>query len=63
MNADEIAIMRAYINGINKHTDMVTYQIPETTCPHCGNVNKAVENQSASSLVFLRNQLGLLVTT
>lgn len=63
MNADEIAVMRAYVNGINKHSDMLTYQIPETTCPHCGHVNEATPNQSASALVFLRNQLGLLVTT
>lgn len=63
MSADEIAVMRAYVNGINKHSDMLTYQIPETTCPHCGHVNEATPNQSASALVFLRNQLGLLVTT
>ena len=63
MNSDEIAVMRAYVNGINKHSDMLTYQIPETTCPHCGHVNGATPNQSASALVFLRNQLGLLVTT
>lgn len=64
MNADEIAVLRAFINEINnKNEGMVSYQIPETTCPHCEHVNAATPNQTASSLVFLRNQLGLLVTT
>jgi hypothetical protein len=64
MTADEIAVIRAYISDIStKRSDLVTYRVPETTCPVCGHVNPAVENQSASALVFLRNQLGLLVTT
>lgn len=60
MTADELAILHAYIDELNSSSDDVTYQIPETTCPYCGHVNPAVENQSASSLVFTRNQLGRL---
>lgn len=63
MSIDEITIVRAYINKINEHSSDITYRIPETTCPHCGHVNPAQENQTAASLVFLRNQLALLVTT
>lgn len=63
LNSDEMSVVKAYINEINNKSELLTYQIPETTCPHCGNVNKATEDQSASALVFLRNQLGLLVTT
>ena len=63
LSPDEITILKAYINAINQKEDDVTYKIPETTCPHCGHQNPAQLNQSASSLVFLRNQLALLVTT
>jgi len=63
LSADEITVLKAYINNINDKSDDITYQIPETTCPHCGHKNPAQLDQSASSLVFLRNQLALLVTT
>lgn len=63
LTIDEITVLKAYINNINENSANITYRIPETTCPYCGHVNPATENQSASSLVFLRNQLALLVTT
>lgn len=61
MPSDQLAIIRAYIGELSKNSTDITYQMPETTCPHCGHVNPANENQSATALVFLRNQLGLLV--
>lgn len=64
LSIDEINITKAYINELSlKHTEDITYCIPESTCPHCNHVNKGQENQTAVSLVFSRNQLGLLVTT
>ena len=62
-NADQRSYVSAHINAINtKDENDVTYQIPETTCPTCGKVNPAIKNQTASSLVFLRNRLGVLAT-
>lgn len=61
MPSDQLAVVRAYIGEINKHKDDITYKIPATTCPHCGQENPEQKNQSAMSMVFLRNQLGLLV--
>lgn len=63
LNADENAILAAYIRKINEKTEWFTYQIPETTCPHCGATVPAVGDQQASGLVFLRNRLALLTTT
>lgn len=62
MNADENGLISAYINSINERIDWFSYQIPETTCPHCGHVNPALSDQSASALVFLRSRLGVLAT-
>ena len=62
MNADENGLISAYINSINERIDWFSYQIPETTCPHCGHVNPALADQSASALVFLRSRLGVLAT-
>ena len=63
MNADETSIIASYIRKINEKTEWFTYQIPETTCPHCGTTVAAVGDQQASGLVFLRNRLGLLATS
>lgn len=62
LNSDEIAIIRAYMESINDGNDLVTYQQPETVCPHCGNVNKAIES-SAASMLFLRVSLAMLTNT
>ena len=63
LNADENAIIAAYIRKINEKTEWLTYQIPETTCPHCGATVPAVGDQEAAGLVFLRNRLALLATS
>jgi hypothetical protein len=63
MTADENAVIAAYIRKINEKTEWFTYQIPETTCPHCGKTTPATGDQQASALVFLRNRLALLATS
>ena len=60
-NADQHAIIAAYINKINERVDWFTYQIPETTCPHCGQINTGSSEQAAN-LVFTRNRLAVLAT-
>lgn len=62
LTSDEIATIRALTESINKNNDMITYQTPDTTCPHCNHQNIG-EPQQAASMVFLRNQLALLVNT
>ena len=62
LNADQNSIITAHINAINQRVNWFTYQIPETTCPECGFVNPANDGQTASSLLFLRNRLAVLVT-
>lgn len=62
-NVDENAVLSTYTDKINTRSDWFTYRIPETTCPNCKHENPAAEDQSASSLVFLRNRLGALATT
>ena len=62
LNVDENAVLATFTDKINNRADWFTYQIPESTCPNCKHVNPAAEDQTASSLVFLRNRLGALAT-
>ncbi len=62
LSPDEYSIVLAYLNSINSLNDSIVYQLPEVTCPHCGNVIKA-QDTSAESLVFMRHQLAALATT
>ena len=62
MNSDEINAIKAYMEGINTKNRLITYIMPATTCPHCGTENPENET-SASSMLFLRNQLAALVNT
>lgn len=61
MTIDELAAVDGCIQKINEKTSAVTYQIPETTCPFCKHINPA-QTQEPSTLLFLRSQLGRLVT-
>ena len=60
LTSDEITTLRACIRSIGEAEDIISYKQPSTKCPHCGHQNPEVENVNPSSLVFLRNQLGLL---
>ena len=60
LTSDEITTLRACIRSIGEDQDIISYKQPSTKCPHCGHQNPEVENVNPSSLVFLRNQLGLL---
>ena len=62
LNADQNSIITAHVNAINERVNWFSYQIPETTCPECGFVNPPTVDQTASSLLFLRNRLAVLVT-
>jgi hypothetical protein len=62
LNADQNSIITAHVNAINERINWFTYQIPETTCPECGFQNPAITDQTASSLLFLRNRLAVLAT-
>ena len=62
LTVDQNAILATFTQKINERTDWFTYQIPASTCPNCKHENPAAEDQSASSLVFLRNRLGALAT-
>lgn len=62
LNSDERAVLTVYSSKINEMENWFTYQIPETTCIHCGHVHPVIEDQSPSSMVFIRNRLALLAT-
>ena len=62
LNADQNSIITAHINAINQRVNWFSYQIPETVCPECGFTNPPNGGQTASSLLFLRNRLAVLVT-
>lgn len=61
LTVDQNAVLATFTQQINERTEWFTYQIPASTCPNCKHENPAQEDQSASSLVFLRNRLGALV--
>lgn len=63
LTSDEITTLRACVQAVGDNEDIISYKQPSTTCPHCGHQNPEVENVNPSSLVFLRNQLGLLMNT
>lgn len=62
LTPDQHAMIAAHVNAINERNDLFGYQIPETTCPNCGQVTPASKGQSAQSLLFLRNRLAVLAT-
>ena len=62
LTSDQHALILAYINAINDRIDWFNYRLPETTCPHCGQVVEADDNYTALNLVFLRNRLAVLAT-
>lgn len=63
LTSDQHAILGSYASKVAQRINWFTYQIPETTCIHCGHVHPAIEDQTPSSMVFLRNRLTLLATT
>jgi hypothetical protein len=63
LTSDQHALILAYINAINARIDWFNYRLPETTCPHCGEVVAANDDYTALNLVFLRNRLAVLATT
>lgn len=62
LTSDQHALILAYINAINDRIDWFNYRMPETTCPHCGQVIDADDSYTALNLVFLRNRLAVLAT-
>lgn len=56
LNSDQYSMILAYIQKITDAGNSLTYQLPEVTCPHCGTVIPAAD-QDASNLVFTRHQL------
>lgn len=63
LSSDEMSMITSTIDKMNETSDDITYHIPETTCPYCGHVNAADDDQTAASLVFLRNQLARIANT
>lgn len=61
LNSDQYNTLLAYMQKINESGDSLTYQTPEVTCPYCGTVIPARE-QDAQNLVFTRHQLAALAT-
>ena len=59
LTADQYFLLASYISNMNEKNDGVTYVMPETVCPFCGEVIKE-ENYSAMNLLFLRHQLAAL---
>lgn len=59
LSSDEYNNILAEITKINDLGDEVKYQLPEITCPKCGQTIKAAE-QSSTQLLFARHQLSLL---
>lgn len=59
LNSDQYNTLLAYMQKINEAGDELKYQMPEITCPTCGTVIPASE-QEAQSLVFTRHQLAAL---
>lgn len=59
LSSDDYNNILAEIAKINELGDEVKYQLPEITCPKCGQTIQAAE-QSATQLLFARHQLNLL---
>lgn len=59
LNSDQYNTILAYMQKINESGDSLSYQTPEVTCPYCGTVIPA-RDQEAQSLVFTRHQLAAL---
>lgn len=61
LGSDQYNTLLAYMQKINSFGDSLTYQLPEVTCPCCGTVIPATD-QEAQNLVFTRHQLAALAT-
>jgi hypothetical protein len=66
LTVDEFTPVKAYVSALlDKTSRGVSYVIPETTCPECGQVNpeRPIQQGQVADMVFTRCQLGALVTT
>ena len=61
---DEYNLIGGIVAEINdkRYRDYITYKIPKTECPYCGNIIEERKNQSPIQMVFTRNRLGTLAT-
>ena len=63
LTIDEFGVIKAYVGAIIKMgNDDIQYMIPEVSCPKC-NTTIPERISSAEALVFIRYQLGALVST
>ena len=60
LEMDEVNVIKAYMAKIIQDSQMITYEVPEATCPYCGTKIEA-QAGTASQILFSRNQLSLLV--
>lgn len=61
LDSDQYNTIIAYMQKINESGDLLTYQLPEVTCPACNTVIPAVK-QEAQGILFTRHQLAALAT-
>ena len=61
LDSDQYNTIIAYMQNINESGDLLTYQLPEVTCPKCKTTINSMP-QEAQGLVFTRHQLAALAT-
>lgn len=62
LSSDEYITLLGHIRKMDNDNIIITYQVPECTCPKCGTKIEA-ESATADELLFTRHQLGAIAAT
>lgn len=62
LSSDQYITLLGYIRKMDSDNTIISYQVPECTCPKCGTKIEA-ESATADELLFTRHQLGAIAAT
>lgn len=62
LSSDQYITLMGYVGKMDSDNTIITYQVPECTCPKCGSKIEATP-ATADELLFTRHQLGAIAAT
>ena len=62
LSSDQYITLMGYVGKMDSDNTIISYQVPECTCPKCGSKIEATP-ATADELLFTRHQLGAIAAT